>query len=632
MAKTPKRQEILLGEYQDFRNLLHQFAVYGYRSMREYRRIDLKEKNYSQWLTRLQRFLDEMSEASREQFVRQQEGKNVYWRIVRHPLAEEGNLLAEISRFRAIDEDELRIFYAIIKVLEKAKREYRITELSEKVQRFLGEKKSRKQITRCVRELERLELLSSNIGYRLTWDVLKELDITYTSNDPCKAGKSMLQELYEYLEFLEGALPFELPYQMLKNKIGLYLGLGKETGASGIWIFAERSLTAALDNEVLYAMLRAKKAGKPLAYLFDSASLAMGRKSGAPNWVYKNQSEVTHIRYSCLTGIWKGDGPVQGVYRPLGSLYKLMLPLEEPPMLCTKANNLLLGQLLLLWNHMETEQPQEWERFFEKCEKRFHLRLDSVRECVERRRSELETEQKVPILLTRVEREALKSIPALSMSRLHLPQELTDHIRRLTEAYEASFDMADVEITDRAADVTAGAEIDSPTLRTAIWAARRQILGRDGEGRRVLPCRMEYSFRRNRYRILVWEPDTDQIRLISPGEFTVEKQKHMQKNMMEETELEKTYQQTELMDKAYKAQKKLCLRISCHTGDAFAFGVMEGLLHHITFYERTKLQVYTEDAWVVYRVSIRIFPQDEDEVIETLHLFENDDLSIQISS
>ena len=143
MAKTPntpKRQEILLGEYQNLRNLLHQFAVYGYRSMREYCRADLKEKNYSQWMTRLQRFLDEMPISLREQLVKRQEGKNVYWRIVRLPLAEEGNLLAEISRFRAVDEDEIRIFYAIVKVLEKAKREYRITELSEKVQRFLGEK------------------------------------------------------------------------------------------------------------------------------------------------------------------------------------------------------------------------------------------------------------------------------------------------------------------------------------------------------------------------------------------------------------------------------------------------------------------------------------------------------------
>ncbi len=314
MASEKNISNMLLSDYDVIRRLLYDITLRGYRSKGEFDELMFSEDNAEKLLTRLKLYT---GLSGYEDVLKYRSGKGGYKYICLNydPTKMKCNPLDYTWRTAEISPTDAIIWLLLINTIKKGRNTFsKIVEELHTKQDLLGlaEESSEERLWSDKIIRNRLEQLvadgfvnKSGTKYAIARNIFKEFT------------KKEIEELLEYSEFLQNATPFELPYFLLSKKLKMkHMELSGEntfdikTDKERPYIICRDHFPATvLSSDVLYAFLRAKKSGEPIAFLWDINNYTIqskekwDKKTKSPYYTYSPQiGYVNNISYDCDTG------------------------------------------------------------------------------------------------------------------------------------------------------------------------------------------------------------------------------------------------------------------------------------------------------------------------------------------
>ncbi|MBQ2900730.1 MAG: hypothetical protein IJE49_02710 [Agathobacter sp.] len=362
MAKEEVKIGQLPRDLNAIRDTMRDICLRGYRERKYFERIGIGLSNYDNQRNQIEYLLNETEALNELRFINQ-------------PMEWQDNPLAQLFCQTIPNVQDFFYSYALLNYLsciedDKATIGYIKDKLDEECQQ---EKEFEcQQIKRKLENLEKqLQITGNGRGDSKSWTLnppIWELD------DENRFSYNELIKLYDYVCFLAGTMPFELPFYLLKKNIELWMEREYkaefEKHEKEMFLFQHRNQTNVLDSEIIYALLMwKKKSQKDVMIFYNTNSYEYGEllhegrqikieqkgKRGEKTGYRPLLLNLEKLEYDCHTGILKA-------LNKIGEMDEFDVLLPRNIMLYTSSEKKVdKNQILLNW---KKEEPSELKMAF----------------------------------------------------------------------------------------------------------------------------------------------------------------------------------------------------------------------------------------------------------------------------
>ena len=240
------KSNLLIRDYDNIRHILRDIYIFGCLSRDDFVEMGISGRKYDMEQYRIHAYLP-------EGFIQKRRvGKKVLQYCSYNPIDCPENYLAETFRNKSFTLLDIMAYFYTLQLLGNEE-EWTLPMLLKQIPEVNEQISFTKDNLRIkLEELEEAGLIQikkegRSVTYSLSEDIWKEF-----SNEE-------LLDIYDYLEFLKNILPLEMPFFYLQKKLRLYLSCerGMEVIEQKIFLFRHNHLFHALDNEILFFILKA---------------------------------------------------------------------------------------------------------------------------------------------------------------------------------------------------------------------------------------------------------------------------------------------------------------------------------------------------------------------------------------